>query len=123
MGDWAAKSPVDVSPEFVGTFVEVLVTKLLPLRAVDLDKWAEDPEEWMNEEEADRYEFELRVRFFLFPLAQRRISAERFFADRWCYSWVDGQPCAEYVLQSVLGHYKEMLGPSMAQLLRDTAGE
>ncbi|KAL8284260.1 hypothetical protein RQP46_005009 [Phenoliferia psychrophenolica] len=54
MGDWAAQSPVSVPPEFVRQFVEILVTKLLPLRAIDLEKWAEDPEEWMNEEEADR---------------------------------------------------------------------
>ena len=63
MGDWAAQSPVvdDVPPDFVCQFVHILVTKLLPLRAIDLEKWAEDPEEWMNEEEADRWEFELRV--------------------------------------------------------------
>ena len=63
MGDWAAQSPVvdDVPPDFVRQFVQILVTKLLPLRAIDLEKWAEDPEEWMNEEEADRWEFELRV--------------------------------------------------------------
>ncbi|KAK4702500.1 importin-11, partial [Phenoliferia sp. Uapishka_3] len=60
MGDWASESPVQVPEDFVRQFVEVLVTKLLPLRAADLVKWNEDPEEWMNEEEADRWEFELR---------------------------------------------------------------
>lgn len=35
--------------------------KLLPLRKRDIEKWVEDPEEWMNEEEADRFEYELRV--------------------------------------------------------------
>lgn len=65
MGDWASKSPIDVSLDFVRQFAELLVTKLLPLRAVDLGKWADDPEEWMNEEEADRWEYELRVRLQL----------------------------------------------------------
>lgn len=61
LGNWASASPVDVSPEFVKQFAELLVTRLLPLRQVDLEKWADDPEEYMNEEEADRWEYELRV--------------------------------------------------------------
>jgi hypothetical protein len=61
MGDWASKSPIDVSLDFVRRFAEILVTKLLPLRPIDLEKWSDDPEDWMNEEEADRWEFELRV--------------------------------------------------------------
>ena len=36
--------------------------KLLPLRSVDIEKWVADPEDWMNEEEADRFEYEMRVR-------------------------------------------------------------
>lgn len=64
MGDWASKSPIDIPPEFVKKFVMLIVTKLLPLRAADLEKWSDDPEEWMNEEEAERWEFELRVGFF-----------------------------------------------------------
>ena len=39
----------------------MLLMKLLPLRTGDIEKWVEDPEEWMNEEEADRFEYELRV--------------------------------------------------------------
>jgi hypothetical protein len=61
MGDWASASPVDVSPDFVRQFAGLIVTRLLPLRPVDLEKWGDDPEEWMNEEEADRWEYELRV--------------------------------------------------------------
>lgn len=61
MGDWASASPIDVSADFVRQFAELLVTRLLPLRTADLEKWSEDPEEWMNEEEADRWEYELRV--------------------------------------------------------------
>jgi hypothetical protein len=61
MGNWASASPIEVSPDFVRQFAELIVTRLLPLRQVDLEKWADDPEEWMNEEEADRWEYELRV--------------------------------------------------------------
>lgn len=61
MGDWASTSPVEVPLAFVKQFAETIVTRLLPLRPIDLKKWSEDPEEWMNEEEADRWEFELRV--------------------------------------------------------------
>lgn len=64
MGDWASASPVDISAEFVQQFAKLLITKLLPLREEDLEKWADDPEEWMNEEEADRWEFDLRVSIF-----------------------------------------------------------
>ncbi|KAI5481425.1 hypothetical protein MNV49_004181 [Pseudohyphozyma bogoriensis] len=60
MGDWASKSPIDIPETFVAQFVELIVTKLLPLRPVDLEKWTEEPEEWMNEEEMERWEFELR---------------------------------------------------------------
>lgn len=70
MGDWASKSPIDVSIEFVQQFAQILVTRLLPLRAADLVKWADDPEDWMNEEEADRWEFELRVSAFATSFAR-----------------------------------------------------
>lgn len=109
MGDWASKSPIDVSIDFVRQFAELLVTKLLPLRAVDLEKWADDPEEWMNEEEADRWEYELRVS------TQIRIQCSRADASL--------QPCAEQVLQSLLSHYKAELGPVMASLLQQVSGE
>jgi hypothetical protein len=61
MGDWASKSIVDVSTDFVRQFVDILMTKLMPLTAADLEKWALDPEDFSNEEEADRWEFDLRV--------------------------------------------------------------
>lgn len=109
MGDWAAQSPVDVPADFVRQFVELLVTKLLPLRPIDFEKWAEDPEEWMNEEEADRWEFELRVS-----------GVERTASRPHAIDLVCAQPCAEHVLQSLLNHYKDELGPSMKQLIRDT---
>ncbi|KAM0793458.1 hypothetical protein ACM66B_000901 [Microbotryomycetes sp. NB124-2] len=46
--------------ELILRFTELLITKLLPMRPEDLERWNEDPEEWMNEEEAERWEFELR---------------------------------------------------------------
>lgn len=61
LGDWSSAGPVEVSSDFVGQFSSLIVTHFLPLRQVDLEKWAEDPEEWMNEEEAERWEYELRV--------------------------------------------------------------
>ncbi|BGP12651.1 hypothetical protein JCM10213v2_000568 [Rhodosporidiobolus nylandii] len=60
LGDWDGASAVPVAPEFVQQFAEMLITRLLPLRQDDLEKWNEDPEEWMNEEEMERWEFELR---------------------------------------------------------------
>lgn len=62
LGDWASSSPIPVDPVFVKQFAEILVTRLLPLRREDLEKWEDEPEEWMNEEESERWEFELRVR-------------------------------------------------------------
>ncbi|BGP52842.1 hypothetical protein JCM8202v2_000399 [Rhodotorula sphaerocarpa] len=60
LGDWDGTSPVPVSPDFVRRFAEILITRMLPLRSEDLQKWEQDPEEWMNEEEQDRWEFDLR---------------------------------------------------------------
>lgn len=60
LGDWDGASTLSVPPGFVTTFASLLITQLLPLRQDDLEKWSEDPEEWMNEEEMDRWEFELR---------------------------------------------------------------
>ncbi|SCV68568.1 BQ2448_689 [Microbotryum intermedium] len=83
LGDWASTSPLtSLPPKFAPEFAEILVTRLIPLRQVDLEKWQDDPEEWMNEEAANREEFELR-------------------------------PCAEYVLRSLLSHYKDELAPMM----------
>jgi hypothetical protein len=40
----------------------LLITKLVPMQDADLELWGEDPEAWLNEEEADRDEIDLRVR-------------------------------------------------------------
>jgi hypothetical protein len=50
--------------EFVEDAVRLIVKRLLLLDEADLDKWIEDPEEWINIEEgdSDAWEFEIRVR-------------------------------------------------------------
>ncbi|KAH8554929.1 armadillo-type protein [Umbelopsis sp. PMI_123] len=58
-----AKSIIDsrlLTPEFVNTCAEVLVTKYMQLRPEDLDLWESDPEGLVNGEEADHWEFELK---------------------------------------------------------------
>lgn len=113
LGDWDGTSPVPVSPDFVRRFAEILITRMLPLRSEDLQKWEQDPEEWMNEEEQDRWEFDLRV----------RASA--------CFRYLDFgiltrtgshlQPSAEYVLKALLSAHREQLGPDMATLLQQVS--
>ncbi|KAJ8297055.1 Importin-11 [Rhodotorula toruloides] len=60
LGDWDGRAPLDPPEGFVEQFTDLLVKQLLPLRQDDLEKWQEDPEEWMNEEEMERWEFDLR---------------------------------------------------------------
>ncbi|KAG2171813.1 hypothetical protein INT43_008193 [Umbelopsis isabellina] len=49
-----------LTPAFVHSCAEVLVTKYMQLRPEDLDLWESDPEGWVNGEEADHWEFELK---------------------------------------------------------------
>ncbi|GAA6004411.1 hypothetical protein JCM10207_000715 [Rhodosporidiobolus poonsookiae] len=60
LGDWDGSSGLPIPPGFSQQFAELLVLRLLPLQQEDLEKWNDDPEEWMNEEEMERWEFELR---------------------------------------------------------------
>ncbi|GAA5857039.1 hypothetical protein JCM8547_007927 [Rhodosporidiobolus lusitaniae] len=60
LGDWDGQSSLPVPPDMPQQIAELLITRLLPLNQEDLEKWSEDPEEWMNEEEMERWEFELR---------------------------------------------------------------
>ncbi|PRQ76874.1 Armadillo-type fold [Rhodotorula toruloides] len=60
LGDWDGRAPLEPPEGFVEQFTDLLVKQLLPLRQDDLEKWQEDPEEWMNEEEMERWEFDLR---------------------------------------------------------------
>ena len=48
------------SPEFASRCVETIVQRLLLLRQPDLTKWQEDPEEWIKEEEDDKWQYDVR---------------------------------------------------------------
>lgn len=52
-----------LSQDFVENAVRLIVTRFLPLRALDLEVWEGDPEQWINSDERDEeaWEFELRV--------------------------------------------------------------
>lgn len=113
LGDWDGTSALPVSPDFVQQFAEVLITRLLPLRQEDLQKWEQDPEEWMNEEEQDRWEYDLRVSRAFFP---RIPETMKISLTRICT-----QPCAEYVLKALLSAHREQLGPNMAALLQQVS--
>ncbi|GAO50190.1 ARM repeat-containing protein [Saitoella complicata NRRL Y-17804] len=53
------------TPDMLTRSMEVLITKYLVLRPDDLQMWEDDGEEWMNEEEQDAWEYQLR------PCAER----------------------------------------------------
>lgn len=52
-----------LSEQFVEEAVELVLTRLIPLSTPDLERWTDDPEEWVNQEEkeGDAWEFDLRV--------------------------------------------------------------
>jgi hypothetical protein len=45
--------------------VKILVTQFIPLKMTDLQEWEQNPEQWVNEEDAenDQWEYELRVSY------------------------------------------------------------
>ncbi|KAL1914641.1 uncharacterized protein VTP21DRAFT_8052 [Calcarisporiella thermophila] len=49
-----------LTPSFVHSCAEVLISRFLVLRPEDLASWESDPEGWMNDEEADHWEYQLR---------------------------------------------------------------
>lgn len=49
------------TPEFVKSACELLVGRYMLLTAEDIRMWNEDPEEWFAEQEADRWEYSVRV--------------------------------------------------------------
>lgn len=60
----------DVLPrEFVEAAVRLVVTRLLLLDQEDLEKWSEDPEDWINIEEGDSDAWEYGVRVNRLDLA------------------------------------------------------
>jgi hypothetical protein len=52
-----------LSSEFVETAIKLLITRFMPLNPNDLERWMEDPEEWVNVEdkENEMWEYEIRV--------------------------------------------------------------
>lgn len=60
---------------FVNSFAEVLISRYMTLRTQDLEQWQEDPEQWINNEETDQWEFDLRrcaERVFMELVSQNR---------------------------------------------------
>jgi len=54
----------ELPPEFVTSAVQLFMSRLMLMDESDLNKWSEDPEEWINMEENDNdaWEFGIRVR-------------------------------------------------------------
>lgn len=54
---------IALSQDFIENAVRILVTRFIPLHPSDLERWIEDPEEWVSEEskDNDQWEYEIRV--------------------------------------------------------------
>ncbi|KAJ3242739.1 Importin-11 [Chytriomyces hyalinus] len=50
-----------MTPDFVRTVAQTLMTKYLIYNSEELEKWTESPEEFVADEEADQWEFSLRL--------------------------------------------------------------
>ncbi|KAG8825707.1 hypothetical protein FRC19_010697 [Serendipita sp. 401] len=85
----------DILPkEFVDGAVQLIVTRLLLLDEEDLEKWSEDPEEWINVEESD--------------------------SDAWEYGV---RPCAERVLLTLANQYGDYVAPLIRTYLEQVRAE
>ncbi|GAA5831223.1 hypothetical protein JCM3766R1_002972 [Sporobolomyces carnicolor] len=60
LSSWDGQTPLSIPISFVQEFAQVLVTNCLVMRNEELERWNEDPEEFINDEEMDKWEFELR---------------------------------------------------------------
>ncbi|CAG8476007.1 4188_t:CDS:10 [Ambispora gerdemannii] len=49
-----------LTPEFITSCAEILISRFLILMKEDLSMWEEDPEGWVNSSEADHWEYQLR---------------------------------------------------------------
>lgn len=52
-----------LTQSFVESFAELLISSYLILRKEDLVMWEEDPEGWVNFDETDHWEYQIRVCF------------------------------------------------------------
>ena len=76
---------------FTMSFMQIMISKYLPLSVEDLSKWDEEPETFVSEEESDQWEFSLRVSFFfrihqtshqsIFHTSIYQLSAQKAVAD------------------------------------------
>jgi hypothetical protein len=53
-------------PSFLSNFCQTLITKFIILNQEDLELWETEPETFIQEEEADHWEYEIRVKRFFF---------------------------------------------------------
>ncbi|KAF9495444.1 ARM repeat-containing protein [Pleurotus eryngii] len=51
-----------LSQDFIENAVRILVTRFIPLHSSDLERWVEDPEEWVSEESKDNDQWEYEIR-------------------------------------------------------------
>ncbi|KAJ1738310.1 hypothetical protein LPJ79_005719 [Coemansia sp. RSA 1821] len=49
-----------LTPEFVGKMAELLMYYYIPLKPKDLERWQDDPEGWLADEESDYWNFDVR---------------------------------------------------------------
>ncbi|RUS25970.1 armadillo-type protein, partial [Jimgerdemannia flammicorona] len=76
-----------LTPGFVNSCAEVLVSRYMVLRPEDLEAWETDPEGFVGGEEADHWEFELRRTSPVSPIPDLMpdilwIASDTFVADR-----------------------------------------
>lgn len=76
---------------------ECIVLHLLPLRQPDLDKWQEDPEEFIKDEEEEKWRFDVRVgdTAVSISLTSTYICRE--------------QPCAQAMLKELMREYSHVV--------------
>ncbi|KAG8884084.1 hypothetical protein FRB97_005307 [Tulasnella sp. 331] len=83
-------SPTEIlSRDFVTQAVSILVTRFIPLKPADLERWQEDPEEFLNadDKESELWEFDTR-------------------------------PCSERVLMTLANQYPDFVEPLLQQLFQ-----
>jgi hypothetical protein len=51
--------------DFALACAQVLVSRYIPLQEEDLEMWRDDPETWLADDEAEQWEFQLRVSRFI----------------------------------------------------------
>lgn len=96
-----------LNQEFVTQAVTLIVTRFLPLKPMDLEKWEGDPEEWVLEETKDyeAWEFDIRVR------------CPRYYMVIVSLNIAYSKICAERVLMTLLDKYQQFVVPMLTNAL------